>query len=61
MEHFGPVAMRIAVEARISDLLVKNPQGLTVTELADKTGIDAWRLRKVMRALATQHCFREGA
>jgi hypothetical protein len=61
MTHFGPAAMRIAIETRIPDLLVANPQGLSVTELAEKTGIDSRKLRKVMRALATRHCFREGA
>lgn len=59
MAHFGPLAVRIAIETRIPDLLVANPQGLSVPELAEKTGIDSRKLRKVMRALATRHCFHE--
>ena len=53
--------MRIAIEARIPDLLVEHPQGLSIKELAKKTGMESWKLRKIMRTLATRHCFREGA
>ena len=61
MAHFEPTAIRVAVEARIPDLLVDNPQGLPVTEISGKTGIDCRKLRKILRALATKHCFCEGA
>ena len=46
-------------EARIPDLLAEIPRGLSVIELSGKTGIDARKLGKVLRALATRHCFRE--
>jgi hypothetical protein len=61
MAHFGPAVMRVAVEARIPDLLVESPQGLSVAKLAEKTSIDSRKLRKVLRALAARHCFHEGA
>lgn len=53
--------MRVAVESRIPDLIGTSTEGLSVLELADKTGIEVNKLRKIMRALATRHCFRQGA
>lgn len=61
MVQFGPACIRVAIQGRISDILIDYPQGLSVTELAKKTGIDSGKLRRVLRALATRHCFREGA
>jgi len=61
MVQFGPACIRVAIQERISDILVENPQGLSVAELANKTGVDSGKLRRVLRALATRHCFREGA
>jgi len=52
--------MRIVVEARIPDMLIGKPQGLSVIELAQKSNLEAKKLRKVLRALATRHIFREG-
>ena len=60
MVHFYPAAMRIVVEARIPDMLIGKPQGLSVIELAQKSNLEAKKLRKVLRALATRHIFREG-
>jgi hypothetical protein len=37
MVHFYPTAMRIAVEARIPDMLIGKPHGLSVDELAQKS------------------------
>jgi hypothetical protein len=59
MVQFGPACIRVAIQERISDILVENPQGLSVAELANKTGVDSGKLRRVLRALATRHCFRE--
>jgi DNA-binding IclR family transcriptional regulator len=53
--------MRVAVEAHIPDTLAGHPEGLSITELAEKIGIHSVKLRKIMRALATRHCFRQGA
>jgi hypothetical protein len=60
MVHFFPTAMRIAVEARIPDILIGKPYGLSVNDLAQKSNLEARKLRKVLRALATRHIFREG-
>jgi hypothetical protein len=59
MVHFGPACMHVAIQERISDILLDNPNGLSVAELANKTGIDSGKLRRILRALATKHCFRE--
>jgi len=60
MVLFQPAAMRIVVEARIPDMLVMKPKGLSVNELAEKSGLSAGKLRRIIRALATKHVFREG-
>lgn len=52
--------MRVAIEAHIAEILEENPRGLHIDELAKKTGIDSTKLRRIMRALATRHCFSEG-
>ncbi|KIM78316.1 hypothetical protein PILCRDRAFT_595321 [Piloderma croceum F 1598] len=59
MVHFYPTAMRVVVEARIPDMLIGKPQGLSVSELAQKSNLEARKLRKILRALATRHIFRE--
>ncbi|KAA1473174.1 S-adenosyl-L-methionine-dependent methyltransferase [Dentipellis sp. KUC8613] len=53
--------IRIAVSAKIPNILEGHPEGLHVSEIAKKTGIDEGKLAKILRSLATQHCFRETA
>jgi hypothetical protein len=60
MAHFYPTAMRIAIEARIPDMLIGEPHGLSVHEMAQKSGLDVVKLHKVLRVLATKHIFSEG-
>ena len=60
MEHFHPAALRVAVEARIPHMLMDNPHGLSTDELAGMSGLDVKKLRKILRALAARHIFREG-
>ncbi|KAJ7634565.1 S-adenosyl-L-methionine-dependent methyltransferase [Roridomyces roridus] len=51
--------LRVAVEAKIADLLLDKPEGLPVDQLSAKTGIDAKKLARVLRYLATKHVFTE--
>lgn len=58
--HFGPNCLRVVIDARIAEALEDKPQGMHINELAKKANIDSTKLYKVMRALATRHCFNEG-
>lgn len=52
--------MGIAAEHGFADALLDHSKGLPVAELASLVGINAERLSRVMRLLATRHCFIEG-
>ncbi|KAJ7284895.1 S-adenosyl-L-methionine-dependent methyltransferase [Mycena rebaudengoi] len=54
-----PACMLVATDAKIADHLLDKPQGVHVDELSGKTGIDAGKLGRVLRLLATKHCFTE--
>jgi hypothetical protein len=52
--------MLVATDSKIADHLLDKPEGLHVDELGRKTGIDPGKLGRVLRLLATKHCFTEG-
>ena len=52
--------LRVAIENKIPDLLKDKPEGIAATELARAAGLDADKLERIMRRLATTHLFREG-
>ncbi|KAJ6619669.1 S-adenosyl-L-methionine-dependent methyltransferase [Mycena sp. CBHHK59/15] len=54
-----PTCMLVATDAKIADHLLDRPEGLHVDELGRITGIDAAKLGRVLRLLATKHCFTE--
>ncbi|KAF8992613.1 S-adenosyl-L-methionine-dependent methyltransferase [Cyathus striatus] len=54
-----PACMLVVTEAKIADILVDKPEGLHVNEIAKKTGLPAGKLGRIMRVLATKHCFNE--
>ncbi|KAJ6501494.1 S-adenosyl-L-methionine-dependent methyltransferase [Mycena vitilis] len=54
-----PTCMLVAADAKIADLLFEKPDGVHVDDLAGRTGIDAGKLSRVLRYLATKHCFAE--
>ncbi|KAF9254800.1 S-adenosyl-L-methionine-dependent methyltransferase [Marasmius fiardii PR-910] len=51
--------LRVAVHAKISDVLEKHPTGLHITTLSSIVKIDPEKLNTIMRVLATRHCFYE--
>lgn len=51
--------MLVATDAKIADLLVNKPDGVHVEDLGRKSGINAEKLARVLRLLATKHCFTE--
>ena len=50
----------MVITARIADILVGKPEGLSIEELANLSGLDAGKLGRILRMLATKHCFQEG-
>ncbi|KAJ7651964.1 S-adenosyl-L-methionine-dependent methyltransferase [Mycena polygramma] len=54
-----PACMLVATDAKIADLLLDKPDGMHVDELSRETGIDGGKLSRVLRHLATRHCFAE--
>jgi hypothetical protein len=55
-----PSCIRVAVEARVADHLENKPEGVHVSKIAKKTNLHADKLGRILRLLATKHCFREG-
>lgn len=58
-QHEEPACLLVVTEARIADLLLGRPEGLPASELASRSGLDAKRLTRILRLLATKHCFKE--
>ena len=57
---YEPACIRFAVEAKVADILVGEPAGLPVADIADKAGVEREKLARILRFLATKHCFHEG-
>lgn len=53
----NPACIRVALRARTAEHLRGGP--LSVAELSARSGTDADKLGRVLRTLATKHCFRE--
>ncbi|KAF9479524.1 S-adenosyl-L-methionine-dependent methyltransferase [Pholiota conissans] len=54
-----PVAFQVVTQAKIADMLIGKPEGLPVEELAKRSGLDPNKLGRILRMLATKHCFQE--
>ncbi|KAG7098238.1 hypothetical protein E1B28_000202 [Marasmius oreades] len=54
-----PACIRAVVTLKVPDLLLDEPQGLHVSEIARRANVDQGKLARIMRLLATKHCFRE--
>ncbi|KAH7875000.1 S-adenosyl-L-methionine-dependent methyltransferase [Lentinula edodes] len=59
LEHNEPACLLVVTEAKIADFLLDKPGGLPASELASYTGLDAMKLTRILRFLATNHCFKE--
>jgi hypothetical protein len=59
-QHMEPSALLAVTDAKIADMLVGKPAGVHVDELSKQSGLDAGKLGRILRALATKHCFQEG-
>ncbi|KZW01646.1 S-adenosyl-L-methionine-dependent methyltransferase [Exidia glandulosa HHB12029] len=56
-EMINPASLRVALTARVADQLRDGPK--PVSELARSAGMDADKLGRVLRSLASKYCFRE--
>ncbi|KAF8191304.1 S-adenosyl-L-methionine-dependent methyltransferase [Pholiota molesta] len=54
-----PAGLGVVITAKIADILVRKPEGLPVDHLAKQSGLDSNKLGRIMRMLATKHCFQE--
>ncbi|KAJ7262897.1 S-adenosyl-L-methionine-dependent methyltransferase [Mycena rebaudengoi] len=54
-----PASMLVAADSKVADYLLDQPEGVHIDELARKTGYDGDKLGRVLRLLATKHCFIE--
>ncbi|KAL1748366.1 O-methyltransferase-domain-containing protein [Schizophyllum fasciatum] len=60
MHNYVDIAcIRTVIDARVADHLLSQPAGMHIDELARLTGIEAGKLARVLRVLATSHCFSE--
>ncbi|KAF9034506.1 O-methyltransferase-domain-containing protein [Rhodocollybia butyracea] len=56
---FEPACMNVVVNFKIPDLLHDKDMGVHVSELSKLSGCEEGKLGRILRLLATQHCFRE--
>ncbi|KAF9033801.1 S-adenosyl-L-methionine-dependent methyltransferase [Panaeolus papilionaceus] len=54
-----PVCINIALTYKIPDVLAENPDGMHITEIGERTGLEPTKVGRVLRLLATKHVFRE--
>ena len=53
-------SLEVITEGKIADFLADKPEGLHIDELAKLSGLDSGKLGRILRMLATKHCFSEG-
>ncbi|THU93684.1 S-adenosyl-L-methionine-dependent methyltransferase [Dendrothele bispora CBS 962.96] len=59
-DHHKSVALRICLEANVTEILREaGPMGLHADDIAVKCGLEPLRLGRILRYLATHHCYRE--
>jgi len=49
-----------AITLKIPDILLGKPDGMHISEIGKETGVDAEKLGRILRLLASKHIFREG-
>ncbi len=57
---FEPACIRVVIDFKIAEYLLAKPEGLHVSELGTLSGAEPQKLGRIMRLLASRHCFREG-
>ncbi|KAJ2932577.1 hypothetical protein H1R20_g4534, partial [Candolleomyces eurysporus] len=59
MEVFAPHCLNVATTFKIADILEEQPEGMHIDDIGARSGIDAQKLGRILRLLATRHVFRE--
>ncbi|KAF8164770.1 S-adenosyl-L-methionine-dependent methyltransferase [Crassisporium funariophilum] len=59
MGIYEPSCLNVAVTFKIPDVLQAKPEGMHISEVAQKTGIDERKVGRILRLLSTKHVFRE--
>jgi len=57
---FEPACLGVVLRARVADILLDKPSGLSVSEIGAQCGIEPRKLSRVLRTLCSTHIFREG-
>lgn len=60
MQVYDYACVRVALRENITDILVDYPKGIHVNELSKIVNIDAKKLARLLRVLATRGCYTEG-
>lgn len=61
MSFYEAAALEVVLQAKVADVLVDHPKGLPIAKLSELTGVNSDKLGRILRLLATQHCFVEGS
>ncbi|RDB18706.1 3-O-methyltransferase 2 [Hypsizygus marmoreus] len=59
MQIYEPGCLHVAITFKIPDILLEQPEGLHISEIGRKTGVDEEKLGRILRLLASRHLFRE--
>ncbi|KAG6818997.1 hypothetical protein H0H93_016517 [Arthromyces matolae] len=59
LQFYEPAGLNVVTAFKIPDILQEKPSGMHIEEIAQKAGINAQKLGRVMRLLATNHIFKE--
>ncbi|KAL1745742.1 O-methyltransferase-domain-containing protein [Schizophyllum fasciatum] len=57
--YTAPAALRVAIDGYVAEILRDHPQGLHYQEIASQNGLDAAKLGRILRKLASVHIFGE--
>ncbi|KAJ7264744.1 S-adenosyl-L-methionine-dependent methyltransferase [Mycena rebaudengoi] len=58
-QDYDWACLRVVIQAHVADILATKPGGMHVTELSTIVNIAPEKLGRILRALATKHCFQE--
>ncbi|TFK48868.1 S-adenosyl-L-methionine-dependent methyltransferase [Heliocybe sulcata] len=61
VQYYQSSCLEVAASARVSDVLLGKSEGVHIAEISKACGIEAGKLGRVLRLLASQHCYREVA
>ena len=58
---FETNCLNVALTFKIPDVLKEKPNGMHISEIGNKTGLEERKAGRILRLLATKHVFREGS